>query len=381
MPVLLRYKDQDIIDGLDQTINPSLYGHYSASFRRAVDVTFKQDSDSGLSDRLRANAARFAAHKAAYVQRTLQNIQADPQIEDKPKACKQALRVFDNWQDAEYNTAVARARTAKQFEEFNDPESLRLFPNLRWVPSRSANPRATHQVFYDRVWAKNDPFWANHSPGTEWNCKCDIEETDAPVTENQDMQLPKAPRGLEGNPYETGELFSDNASYIAKTEGSATIMKAMESCTYPDKQTNVNISVLADRQELHQNIQTGRVLATNGNDVVILPHVIANGRKNPEYAINGEIADAKRIETEKGVTAGFKSALAQKCTVVVIDLNMHLMNRAPKWGELAKRINWRRTDLDNGVSCIVVYGKKSVTITSRHLTKESIQKELETLKP
>lgn len=221
MPVLLRYKDQDIIDGLDQTINPSLYGHYSASFRRAVDVTFKQDSDSGLSDRLRANAARFAAHKAAYVQRTLQNIQADPQIEDKPKACKQALRVFDNWQDAEYNTAVARARTAKQFEEFNDPESLRLFPNLRWVPSRSANPRAAHQVFYDRVWAKNDPFWANHSPGTEWNCKCDIEETDAPVTENQDMQLPKAPRGLEGNPAETGELFTDNASYVAKTNESS----------------------------------------------------------------------------------------------------------------------------------------------------------------
>lgn len=217
MPVLLRYKDQDIIDGLDQTIHPSLYDHYSRSFRRAVDVTFKQDSESGLSDRLRANAARFAAHKAAYVQRTLQNIQADPQIEDKPKACKQALRVFDNWQDAEYNTAVARARTAKQFEEFNDPESLRLFPNLRWVPSRSANPRAAHQVFYDRVWAKNDPFWANHSPGTEWNCKCDIEETDAPVTENQDMQLPKAPRGLEGNPYETGELFSDNASYVVKT--------------------------------------------------------------------------------------------------------------------------------------------------------------------
>ena len=217
MPVLLRYKDQDIIDGLDQSINPSLNDHYMRSFRKAVDVTFKQDSDSGLSDRLRTNAVRFAAHKAAYVQRTLQNIQADPRIEDKPKAIKQALRVFDNWQDAEYNTAVARARTAKQFEEFMDPDAVRLFPNLRWVPSRSANPRASHQVFYDRVWAKNDPFWASHSPGTEWNCKCDIEETDDPITENQDMQLPKAPRGLEGNPAETGELFTDNASYMVKT--------------------------------------------------------------------------------------------------------------------------------------------------------------------
>ena len=380
MPVLLRYKDQDIIDGLDQTINPSLYGHYSASFRRAVDVTFKQDSDSGLSDRLRANAARFAAHKAAYVQRTLQNIQADPQIEDKPKACKQALRVFDNWQDAEYNTAVARARTAKQFEEFKDPEAVRLFPNLRWVPSRSANPRATHVAFYDKVWAKGDAFWDNHAPGTEWNCKCDIEETDDPVTDNSGVPLPEVPKGLEGNPYDTGELFTDKASYVAKTIGSKPIMKAMEECTYPDRQDGLSISVLAHREELVQNIETGRILASNGNDVVVMPHV-NDGRKNPEYSINGEVADAKRIETEKGVTAGFKSALDQKCTVVVIDLNRHLTNRVPKWGELAKRINWRRTDLDNGVSCMVVYGKKSVTITSRHLTKDSIQKELETLKP
>ena len=380
MPVLLRYKDQDIIDGLDQTINPSLYGHYSASFRRAVDVTFKQDSDSGLSDRLRANAARFAAHKAAYVQRTLQNIQADPQIEDKPKACKQALRVFDNWQDAEYNTAVARARTAKQFEEFMDPDAVRLFPNLRWVPSRSANPRATHVAFYDKVWAKDDAFWSNHAPGTEWNCKCDIEETDDPVTDNSGVPLPKVPKGLEGNPAETGELFTDKASYVAKTIGSKPIMKAMEECTYPDRQDGLSISVLAHREELVQNIETGRILASNGNDVVVMPHV-NDGRKNPEYSINGEVADAKRIETEKGVTAGFKSALDQKCTVVVIDLNRHLTNRVPKWGELAKRINWRRTDLDNGVSCMVVYGKKSVTITSRHLTKDSIQKELETLKP
>lgn len=254
MPVLLRYKDQDIIDGLDQNINPSLYGHYSASFRRAVDVTFKQDSDSGLSDRLRANAARFAAHKAAYVQRTLQNIQADPQIEDKPKACKQALRVFDNWQDAEYNTAVARARTAKQFEEFNDPESLRLFPNLRWVPSRSANPRAAHQVFYDRVWAKNDPFWANHSPGTEWNCKCDIEETDAPVTENQDMQLPKAPRGLEGNPYETGELFSDNASYVVKT-------RSMES-EISNFTNGYSLKYWRENEDLHQQLRNTTATCT-----------------------------------------------------------------------------------------------------------------------
>lgn len=140
---------------------------------------------------------------------------ADDSIEDKSAAARATLRAFDRFQDAEYNTAVARARTAKQFETFMDPDNVRLFPNLRWLASRSANPRAAHQAFYDRVWRKDDPFWSSHAPGTEWNCKCDVEETDDPVTENTDFEMPKAPRGLEGNPAQTGEVFTDNASYVA----------------------------------------------------------------------------------------------------------------------------------------------------------------------
>ena len=110
-----------------------------------------------------------------------------------------------------------------------------------------------------------------------------------------------------------------------------------------------------------------------------MPHV-RDGRKNPEYAINGEIADAKRIETEKGVKAGFKSALEQKCTVVIIDLNAHFSDRHPSLSQLAKYIDRRRTNLNNGISCIVVYGEKTVTITSRHSSREVILKELEKIK-
>ena len=80
--------------------------------------------------------------------------------------------------------AVARTRTAKQYHDFtSDPISNELYPNIKWLPSRSASPREAHRVFWNRVWAKNDPFWNSNTPGSLWNCKCDWEETDEPVTD------------------------------------------------------------------------------------------------------------------------------------------------------------------------------------------------------
>ena len=215
----MAYRADDVLADTDRIVSPELYEHYGKALRRSVDVTFTQDNGSGLSDRLRANASWFAAHKSAYVMQTLREIEADDAIQDKASAKKMALKLFDRWMDAEVNTATARARTAKQFEEFMQPDNVRLFPNLRWIASRSADPRASHTKFYDRVWAKTDPFWQTNAPGTEWNCKCDIEETDDPVTDNSSIPDYIPPRGLEGNPAETGQLFTENASYVRGTKG------------------------------------------------------------------------------------------------------------------------------------------------------------------
>ena len=93
-----------------------------------------------------------------------------------------------------------------------------LFPNIRWLPSRSATPREQHMPFYNRVWAKTDPFWNSNQPGNLWNCKCDWEETDDPVTADNPEGL-KPARGLEGNPAETGQIFTDECTYIKKANG------------------------------------------------------------------------------------------------------------------------------------------------------------------
>lgn len=224
-------------------------------------MTFVRDSDSGLSDRLRANISRFAAYKAVHVERALKEVLNDLEtpLKEREKMAKAVIRFFERMGDAEYNTAVARARTAKQFEQFLTPERKELFPNLRWLPSRSADPRTAHRAFYDKVWAKDDPFWSQNSPGTEWNCKCDVEETDDPATDNSEVNDLRQPSpGLEGNPALTGEIFTDNASYIRSAGGNNSKKrfivkhqigdKLLRKDSYRSLQAIKDSSVLIDKQ-------------------------------------------------------------------------------------------------------------------------------------
>ena len=198
------------------------------------------DERPELADQLRANVSRFSAYKAAYVRREIDSVAADGTMteEERKAMTKATISQFSRWTDAELTTATARARTAKQFSEFNDPDRLRLFPNLRWIPSRSAAPRAAHVPFYNRVWSKDDNFWKTNQPGTEWNCKCDIEETDDPATDNSDIEQPPVPKGLEGNPASTGEVFTDNASYIRDMQDISRDISGFWKCNERDRLKN-----------------------------------------------------------------------------------------------------------------------------------------------
>ncbi|MCQ2327215.1 MAG: hypothetical protein MJZ71_06585 [Bacteroidales bacterium] len=75
------------------------------------------------------------------------------------------------------------------------------------------------------MWAKNDPFWNTNQSGSLWNCKCDWQETDEPVTDGNPSNKRIVNQGLEGNPAITGEIFTDNASYIKHAGGSTDIEK------------------------------------------------------------------------------------------------------------------------------------------------------------
>ena len=259
---------------------------------------------------------------------------------------------------------TARCRTAKQMAEFMEPDNVRLFPNLEWLATRSANPRAEHQAFVGLILPKSDPFWKTHTPGTEWNCKCDLAETDAPASNADNLPDIKPPRGLEGNPYHTGEVFTDEVGYIrnAKPE----VLSFVNECYYPDNKSALRISVSADRNELTDNIRTGRILVET-EKVSIRPHFEqepGNPIKNPEYLINGEIADAKRIQSDKGFPNAFVSAKGQGCKSVVIDYNKN--NVFMNYHNAAKSIFNRYDDFKTGeiTTCFIVKGSRYFKISS-----------------
>ena len=60
-------------------------------------------------------------------------------------------------------------------------------------------------------------YWNENTPGSLWNCKCDWEETDEPVTNGNPVGNVSA-KGLEGNPAKTGEIFTDECPYIKRTD-------------------------------------------------------------------------------------------------------------------------------------------------------------------
>lgn len=204
-----------IKEGKSDLINSSLRDNYLSNFNKAVDGVMgkPQYGDSGfdLALQSRINVERFANFKAYQATEQLKSLRTDDPMFDKN--AKAVINTFNRFQATEYNTITARARTAHQWEGFK--ENKDLYPNIMWLPSRSAHIREEHAAFYYHVWAQDDPFWDENSPGQLWNCKCDWEETDKDVTDNGDIESVPAAPGLEGNPGESGELITDEHPYIS----------------------------------------------------------------------------------------------------------------------------------------------------------------------
>lgn len=143
------------------------------------------------------------------------------------------------------------------------------------------------------------------------------------------------------------------------------------------------ISVKADKSELGSNIRAARAILRSYNDVSIRinSHTYAIGHKNPEYTICEELGDRKGVMSEKGITAGFKSAKKQGCKIVVIDLDEHVC-RLDTFA-LSKYISRRKADFTSNMitDCYVVFYGRAVRVNARYQTRREIERKLEILRP
>lgn len=246
----------DIIDEFVGNLHSSKYLNstiakaYKDNLLKAVSSVFSEDYPD-LSKQLKENVIAFAHYKAYNLTQIIHGIKEYYPEKDFETISKAALNTFNRYQAAEYNTAVTRCRTAKQWQQFTgDSLNNEVFPNIKWLPSRSLHLREAHIPFYNRIWSKSDPFWNENQPGALWNCKCDWQQTYQPVTESNPVGSVSAP-GLKGNPAVTGKVFSDDAAYFnisneEKTQVNKFISSYIEATSFSSVHTDNNKIIKSD---------------------------------------------------------------------------------------------------------------------------------------
>lgn len=322
----------------------------------------------------------------------------------------------DNYLRAEYNFAQASAGMAQRWEQFAEDGDDYL---LQYRTANDSKVRPEHAELHGITLPAEDSFWDEYFPPNGWNCRCTVvqvlksryEQTPHPeAMERGERALMKdTKRMFHFNPGKTGKSFPDYNPYtisrcttcdLAKLNLASGVTdnelcaacQLIRQCSIverfiPDKEygDRLLVSACADKTEVDANTRAAKVLLDSFPDMKmrILPHILKDRKKNPEYEINGLIADRKGIKGEHGISDGFRRAKEQECSAVVIDLDMNMEGRPLKSNHLAKYIDWRRADFENDtiLECYVIYRGKAIKIDKTHDSRDKIQNEIEKLKP
>lgn len=322
-----------------------------------------------------------------------------------------------NYLRAEYNFVQASAEMAAKWEKFMEDGDHYY---LQYRTQHDDKVRPEHASLDRVTLPPSDSFWESYYPPNGWNCRCTVVQVlkrkYEPTPHDEAMSLGEEAlqtdkKGIfrfnsgkeqktvpDYNPYTIkrcrdcdvakGKL---NLGFVPENELCAAC-KMVHKCQdsrgcVPDEiyGNRLLISKQADQSEIIPNTRAARALVASFPDMTmqIRKDVVGFQVKNPEYLINGMIADRKGIESPKGIQSGFKKAIKQGCQAVVIDLDMNMKDAKLPISELAKYLNWRSPDFENEIikECYVIYHDKAIRITAEHKGKDMIKAELEKLKP
>lgn len=307
-------------------VNKDLFDVYANNYFKGISSVFSDiDSNSPLFEKLqqyKLNAANFAAHKSYMVTDKLRAAKDDAEI-------KSIVNKFNRYQSAEYNTMVARSRTAKQWDTFESEKHL--FPNLEWIRTRSANPRELHLGYVGIILPINDAFWQQNQPGNLWNCKCDWKTTDAQPTAKPTKITPAA-TGLDGNPYETGKLITEKHPYFKVTaEAKKQIKQFVNQNTYERVYQNdnifVDVSYAQGKLERKKNTNASVLLAEyHKESTTLLPvstekGVISNDAIRHKYNNEWDYKILEGNNTKTGVQNAIKNSKGKENVIIFLKKN------------------------------------------------------------
>lgn len=211
---------------VEEDIYPELYEAARDTFERALQEGYPiedvDDADTLFRQALKDDADVFAAFRTHRMQNDIasQLLDENGKLKEFRRFQEDAESVIgtynNHWLRTEYDTAVLRARYAADWKRFS--RNADILPNLKWMPTTSADPDVFHMEYWriGLTLPKTHPFWKNHHPHDRWGCKCDLEETDDPVTGTIPEVDYRPSPGLDSNPGLEPELFSHTHPYYTK---------------------------------------------------------------------------------------------------------------------------------------------------------------------
>ena len=317
------------------------------------------------------------------------------------------------WLKAEYNYAVRTADAAARWAEIEkDKEHI----DLLYETVGDSNVRPDHAALEGVCLPVDDPFWAIAYPPNGWNCRCRVlrvAKGSHPYSNSDDateafMESTSGKSELfRYNPGKEQRIFSDRHPYYSKrgirhcainADKLAANLDKNEECEVlrhllnnkPDKEgfitlkdengTTIKVHQKADVSEVEDNIKTGFVLAKAfpNLDIRVREHVRQDGVKNAEFLIDGVLADAKRVESYKGIADGFRRAKEQEANIVIIDYDKNLRGKSIRHRKTASALNHRKQDFEEKTieKVYIIHNDKVVSIDALMIVNKD---EIETL--
>lgn len=315
-----------------------------------------------------------------------------------------------HWLRAEYNFATASAEMAAQWAAY---EEVKGTTYLQYRTALDDRVRAEHAALEGVTLPLDDPFWDTAFPPNGWNCRCHVIPVpqEGHTTSNSEAARLSFRQLTEGrdsifrfNPGKEAVLFPPHHPYYGKQGyrhcanqrlaanddkhdpgDPCRVYRTLKEIEQEENEysiyttldgAKIKVHQNADKTELDDNIRTGLCLAKAFPqlDIRVRMHVIKKNTKNPEYEIDGELADAKRVHSEEGITSGFKAAIKQGAKIVIIDFDKHCESSSISYKKVAQKIAWRKQDFENDTieNVYIVHKQNVVEIGKNECDKEKI---------
>lgn len=206
---------------------------------------------------------------------------------------------YKSWLEAEYNTVIAAAQMAAQWDDFQRDKDI--FPYLVYKTQHDKRVRRAHQLLHDVCKHIDDTFWDTYYPPNGWRCRCYIlqsKSTKGYITEPEaypdDKSLPLA---FRTNPAKSGKIWTKDHPYFQTTT------PEVKKKVYDTRARLINdpsffididgISVHYSNyfsESFDKEIKMAKILkATINKDITILSQIDVKGNRIPDFFIGQDI--------------------------------------------------------------------------------------------